>query len=455
MLLGVASVLLVAVICLVPQLLDSQSRMFTGHAWMHADIIYMLGNGELLPDDPELAGVRLAYPWAGHVFQAGLSYLVDSAPVSSYIWTNLVWLLCLCGFSAYIVAELGGNRFSQITSFVWLCLGLNFAGYILAQALPTAITQRFWIGGDYRYTPWILKFYFFEQIIFGLGMFSSLVYVMIKRWSNGLTGTHLILVFLLLCGIGIVYPILFVPAGVIVGAKVLSPLMDKTEFEKSVPLREAVGLGIILLIAGLVTFAYLRFISADRVTEAIHLPSLTADFAKPALLKIHGGIVAIALFLGMFGLVSRRCWKERRQATFVIVAGAIGSLLLNIFLEIPYWGNEYKFLFTAAVCLSPFAALAMEPLMIRLKRKAVPTFAVITLVLAGPLAHKIYTDYPWHKVYKHSPDLPVLYPLVNAGNFDLRLDNRERMSVLCDTIRQKTTADTLLCWRKLNCICPP
>ena len=33
-----------------------QIRMLSGHAWMHTDYIYMLANGDLLLDDPELVG---------------------------------------------------------------------------------------------------------------------------------------------------------------------------------------------------------------------------------------------------------------------------------------------------------------------------------------------------------------------------------------------------------------
>ncbi len=434
--LGVGAILLVAIICLAPQLLDSQSRMFTGHAWMHADLSYMLANGELWLEDTELAGVRLAYPWAGHVYQAVLSYLLDSAPVAGYIWTNLVWLLCFVGFSYYIVAELGGNRFSRITSFIWLCLGLNFAGYILMHIFPTEITQRFWIGGDYRYTPWVLKFYFFEQIIFGLGLFSSIVYISIKEWNGKFTTGHLILLCALLSGIGIIYPILFVPAALVIGAMALTPFLNGIKPLKADRFRQSFPLFAVLLIAGLITFANLNFLTVDRVTGAIRFPSLTYEYAKYTLLKIHGSVVAVILLLAAFGFVFRKYWREKRNAAFILTIGAFGSLLMNIFLELPYWGNEYKFMFTAAICLAPFSALAIEPILERLKQKAVLVFALVTLVLSAPLINKIYKDYPWR--------LPIPHPVVIADNFDLRLDSQNPLADLCNTIRQKTSSNTLL-----------
>ncbi len=434
--LGVGAVLLVAIICFAPQLLDSQSRMFTGHAWMHADLSYMLANGELWLEDTELAGVRLAYPWAGHVYQAVLSYLLDSAPVASYIWTNLVWILCFVGFSYYIVAELGGNRFSRITSFIWLCLGLNFAGYILMNIFPTAITQRFWIGGDYRYTPWVLKFYFFEQIIFGLGLFSSIVFISIKEWHGKFATGHLILLCALLSGIGIIYPILFVPAALIVGALALTPFLNGIKPLQADRFRQSFPLFAVLFIAGLITFANLNFLTVDRVTGAIRFPSFTYEYAKYTLLKSHGSVVAISLLAAAFIFVFRKYWREKRNAVFILAIGAIGSLLMNIFLELPYWGNEYKFMFTAAICLAPFTALAIEPLFERLEQKAVLVFVIITILLSAPLVHKIYKDYPWR--------LPIPHPVVNAQNFDLRLAEADRMAILCKTLREKTTPNTLL-----------
>ena len=83
---------------------------------MHADLVYMLRNGDLWLRDPELAGVRLAYPWTAHVYQAVLSFLIDSPPTSSYIWTNTVWLLCFFGFSYYIVGELTNS--SPLSNYV-------------------------------------------------------------------------------------------------------------------------------------------------------------------------------------------------------------------------------------------------------------------------------------------------------------------------------------------------
>ncbi len=164
-------VLLIPLACFIPPVVDPQTRVFTGHAWLYTDPIYRMANGELLLAEPELVGFRLGYPWPGLVYQGMLSYLLNSPPAASYIWTNLVWLLIIFCLLARVVAQVGGKRFSQITSVIWLCFGVNFVGFAgpyIANAVTGAYHWAFF--GDYRFTPWLLKFLFFEQEPLALGL---------------------------------------------------------------------------------------------------------------------------------------------------------------------------------------------------------------------------------------------------------------------------------------------
>jgi hypothetical protein len=417
--------------------------MFNGHAWMHADIIYMISNGELLLDEPELAGIRLGYPWAGHVFQACLSYVIDSPPVSSYIWTNLVWLLCILGISYYIVGEFGGNHFSRITSTIWLCFGLNFFGYVLVQLCPSWLVQKLWLGGDYRSTPWVLKFYFFEQVMFGLAIFCYLLYLMIAKTIDRSSLHYIALTIVLLCGIGVVYPILFAPAAIIVVVRATAPLFLRSDNGLAIELKRSTGLFLALLISSGLTLIHVEFLTVDRVTESVVFPSLTLESAKYLLIKAQGSIIALSLFLIGFVIIARRCWSGNPIATLVLAAGGIGSLILNLSIEIPYFFNEYKFLFTAVICLTPFVALATDRIP-RTKALTVPVFVISVIVLIAPFVHKIYNDFPWRRVYKYSPSTLMYHPSVDATTFDLRLTETEFMSDICDAIREGTATNTLL-----------
>jgi hypothetical protein len=179
----------------------------------------------------------------------------------------------------------------------------------------------------------------------------------------------------------------------------------------------------------------LKFLTVDRVTSSIELPSLTADYIKYTLLKVMSSIVAVSLYLAALILVIPKIWKRKRDAVVVIVAGAAGSLLLNALLKIPFWGNEYKYLFTAAICLASFPALALESFVSRMKSKAYPIFVFIILILILPLAFKLYRHFPW---------IPVAHPAADARVFDLRLDDGEKSSSIFDAIRNGTNSDTVL-----------
>lgn len=150
--------LLVPFTLVLTRYVDPQLRAYAGgHVWMHTDVIYMLSNGQLLLEEPDLAGVRLGYPWLGHVFQAVVSSLLGQSPVFNYSWTMLFWLVCICLIASKIVKELGGNELSSATAMIWLCFGINFVGYTLQQMiLGDGVQLGFW--GDYRYSPWVSYF---------------------------------------------------------------------------------------------------------------------------------------------------------------------------------------------------------------------------------------------------------------------------------------------------------
>jgi hypothetical protein len=101
-----------------PLLYWPQWRLFCGHPWMHADIIYAIANGELVPKDPVFSGVVMSYTWVGHIYQAILCCLMDSSPISSYRWTNLLWLMLILQLSTGLFKKLRGNRFAAMSSVI-------------------------------------------------------------------------------------------------------------------------------------------------------------------------------------------------------------------------------------------------------------------------------------------------------------------------------------------------
>jgi hypothetical protein len=433
--LGWSLILLVPLACLAPTLLNPETRIYTGHAWMYSDPIYLYARGDLVLEDPELAGLRLAYPWFGLLYQGLLSYVLQSPPAASYIWTNIVGLVFIAGLCAALVSELGGSRFAQVASFVWLLFGVNFAGSVLeplSRHLPHLGSIAF---GDYRYSAWYLKFYFFQQEPVALGMLLAIVYVLVRRWPGGFSWGPLLLLGCLTCDLAIVYPILIPAAAAVIGAKVVVELFDHLRGCPALPISQILGVGVVLVVGGLVTLANTRFLTVDVVAPTVRLAP-----AGSMLSKAGAGLIALSPLLAGLAIVARTRWRTLHKTILVLGLGALGSYFLYVVFLLPGYGAEYKFILTAAVCLAPFPGLAMEPLWPRLGRKAAPALTVLTLILATPLIHSVRQDWPWYP----SQGLERTPPLMNLNGFDLRLDDGEPLSGLVDAVRRDTPTDTLL-----------
>jgi hypothetical protein len=440
--------------CFAPQLLHPQIRAYTGHAWYYTEPIYKIANGDILIEEPELAGIRLAYPWAGLVYQSILSYVLNSPPAASYIWTNLLWLLFTFGFLILITGELGGDYLSRVSSIVWLSFGVNFVGFLIENLAKASswlydlglgtridISWIYWVTGDYRYSPWLLKFMFFQQEPLTLGLYAAIVYFMIKRWGRDLASADYMLLFLLCLGVGLIQPNLFPAVWPLLGAQGISLYTHRHDMHQTHWWRQVFALGLVLLITTALTFGYVEFISRDHIGRAFGLfGPISAAGMRILALRIITSAIVISPFLLGFLLVFKRCWKQKPDAVVVLGLGAVGSLVPLILLYIPALNNEYKFMFTAAICLAPFPSLAWEPLLGQIGgHKWVVSFT-LALILAIPFIYKMSNDWPWQP-----PQLSISPPSLDLRTFSLRLADNERLAGLVDTIQKRTPADTIIC----------
>jgi hypothetical protein len=355
--------------------------------------------------------------------------------VTNYLWLNLVWLACIFGLGALIVSELGGNSLAQVMSAVWLSFGVNFFGAVIGPRVPpawqAAHASLINIWGDNRYTPWLDKVLFIGQLYFGMAFFSAILYLMLKPWPGTDRRDNTILTGLSLCGIGLIYPVLLPPACALVGARIIWILLDRFKNQKEFSLGEIAGLSLTIGLAGLIAFVNTVFLTLDRASHTI------AQFNDLQLMRwriAETVIVTGPLLIGA-AFTLRKFWTEKRLALSVMSMGALASFLLYILFDIPWWRNEYKFIFTAAICLAPFPSLAMEPLMRRLGRWTLPTIAIVTVLVAAPFILK---------VNRGSINLTEKGPLVDIRHFTIRLADTEPYSTLTDAIRLKTPLNSLL-----------
>ncbi|MEJ7606228.1 MAG: hypothetical protein WKF37_08155 [Bryobacteraceae bacterium] len=57
----IALVILVPVVAMLPQFLNT-SRVYFGNPWLYGDVTYLVARGDLILEDPELAGIGFAIP---------------------------------------------------------------------------------------------------------------------------------------------------------------------------------------------------------------------------------------------------------------------------------------------------------------------------------------------------------------------------------------------------------
>lgn len=432
---------------LLPQIVNSQVRLFTGHTWMQSDIVYMLADGHLKLAEPELAGLSLAYPWGAHPYQAALSWITDSAPATSYIWTNIVLLLCMAALMMLITGEMGGNRLARVTSFLWLCLGFNFIGYMVFTMVPAATGGSFWehgpykyawIGGDYRITPWFLKYFFLEQSVFGHCLIGAAALILLRMRRMEFEAGSAVLLGLVLVGIGLIYPVYFGP---VVIAAVLAcaiwAFLQRTSGDTD-HFRKSAAIGAAVVAASVITFAYLKVLTEDRVTPTIIFPTLSISSLKYSTLKALGSIIVLGPMLTGAVLCFRHFLRDKQKfiPELTMFTAGLACAAMYVLLEIPKPSAEYKFLLVAGIFLAPFPSLAVQPYFDRFQRKELLLTCVLGGVLAIPSGHKIYTDFPWTPPWEH--------PSAHTEGFDIRLDNDEPFAKVCESIRTKTPQETVL-----------
>jgi hypothetical protein len=425
--LGVVSVPLAL---LAIRLADAQLVAYAGHNWMHGDIAYGIASGGLRPEEASLAGIKLSYPWAGHVHQAVVSYLLDVPPVVAYRWANAIWLLCIFGFASGVVASLGGNKVSKLTVSLWLALGANYVGYILNRTLPPTIVRTYPVWGDERFTPFLRKFFGFNQMPLALALFAGVVYFGTRLSVTAATRATVVSLFVLLAGLGVVYPILF-PAGAAVLAGTLIAVWAFPAAEGSAvdARKQTLVLLGVLGAAALVTFAHVAVITTDRASGQLF------TISTMWLLKVKTVEMVIVLVLPLLGLavVLPRIWRDRRRVVSVLVLTSVACVCAYVLLHLWCCDNEYKFVYPVMICLAPFPAIALEPILDRLGRFQAIAVAVLAAVLVAPALHKVISAEP--------RDPPLLADL---SAFEMRLQPGSAWAAVVDSIRENTPESTIV-----------
>ena len=400
-----------------------------GHLWLRADIIYSLASGDLPPEERQIAGLKVAYPWPYYVGQALTNYWLDSTHLSTYIWINTLWLLAVSFFALKIVRQFSPSPIAHALALIFLYVGVNFIGFILASVFPVSVGP--WEGtlwGDGRYSPWLIKFFNSTPMVPGLCSVIALLYALSQMTKKSLDWATLH--FVLLITTGIIYPLLLPAACAFICARIFVDVFERYVFQGNTDIRESITLLIVLFMGIGLCFIHLDYLIQDRTQGSmINISSIFGMGRK----LIEDGIVLSVLLLGCM-FTFRRCWETARPLTLLLLLGASACVFLNVILAIPGYRNEYKYIFSAAMCLFPFPALALEHKIQKQRFWSIPLVFLIYLVLAVPL---FFVMPDWRNINKAQPNLDV-------SRFSTRLADTEPLAPLIDAIRESTPYNTII-----------
>ena len=364
---------------------DLAANALRAHTFLHADLVYGLADGDLKVEDAQLAGLTSGYPWGGHVHQAVVSHLWGTSPVANYAWTNLLLLVGGITLMACVTGRLGGGGMARLLTIVWVLFAVNAVGHGLREfVVPEELARTYPVWGDGRFTPWMRKYSLWNQHPHAQALFAGILYFMMAPRSEAYARSALFLVCVMAAGLAAIYATFMPAVGVLLAARLAWDVFERDDRSLVRRLRESVPpLAVIGVVGILATLGVLWVVGEDRAAGAgLGLSSMWE-------LKVKSAETAISfalLFAGVLALLAARRRALPERWGVLLLAGLASALL---FVVVSIRGRiEYKFVFTAAMCLAPLAALGFDAWIARRGSLVATLYALVLLFMVAAGADK-------------------------------------------------------------------
>lgn len=414
----------------IPWIGDRSFLMYSWHGLMHSDICQAIARGGLIPDEPELAGIRLAYPWFGHIYWALLSATLDIPPTALYPVTNLLWLLATGVLCSALASELGASFTMALAAPVLLALGTNAVGLAGWSVMLSNASGQWWaILGDLRYAPFASKFVTFEIMTFGIALFvaQALLSVVALRHRDA---EALLLASITVLANAALYPSLL-PAALLMLAALLAiwgiDWHRQTTAAAANQIWLAAGLGLLALVGSL---GLTHLFTLSRVSAPLELSS-----PRAAAKKLVAATIALAPFAPLLWVAWRGESAAQRRPLCLLLLAAAGALALNIGVRIGDGLNEYKFFMCAGICIGPLACLGAERSCLQTNASQRATLVALLVLLAPVMVG--YARF-------RTPKSTAAAPVADTGSFQLSLTRDSPHDAWTRTVREQTPAETVL-----------
>jgi hypothetical protein len=412
---------------LIPWATTDSYRLYYSHQWMHSAIVYEFSAGRLIPEEPEMAGVPLHYPWMAHVYWAVLSSTMNVAPTRTYVLTNFFTLLWICILVYETCRARGAPPFAGLSAILWMALGTGAGGYYLWKIIGGRM------HGDIRYTPWLRKFSTFDLSKFALAMFAATALLAVLSLQKP-TWSRLLLIAISLFGIGLVYPVIFPAAAGFCGVLLLLLAREAWSSKSKPEWNLVIGFLAGLLVVGLISLAHVRWLTAGGGSTLVVASPLISMVAKMG----TGMLALLPLLLG----ASLLGWKRlTEKGNLLFLGGAIPGFLCYALLRVSGAYNEYKFILVLAVCLAPLACLALERWPARIP------ISVAVILSAAFFFPVIFVKESLEPEF-------AKYPKTEDWSVALRLAAGEEDRNWTDAVRESTPLDTIVVIRRAGLFYP-
>lgn len=433
-------------------------RTFAWHALWHTDIAYALTRNTLLPEEPELAGMRLSYSWAGHLFWSVTGWLTNLPPTVLYAVTNFIWL-AVAVLLAYALCRDGLQLSRPLSIFGsgTILLGTNIVG-TLGWSYARDWHWHKELLGDLRYTPMLGKYLGFETMPFAFALLIGLTLVATIALQRSIRHLWIVLTALLVA-LGLLYPILF-PAGcLVVGLLWLLLALGQLSIFSGGTVRHSwpayswqalAGIALGGVVAAVITLGVLQLITVDGSNAPIHLSLRSAMFTKGV-----QAIVALLLFapalLYLPGFIRRSSHNHQNQkrngngngngnrVALLLLGATVGLMLLYAVADLE--ALEYKYVLASTIMVAPLGAGGLAYL---LRPPLVQWLGTAVTLLALVVANQFLML----RVGALIPTNLTNAPAVSESGFWIQLQGSEEAAEWIDAIRTQTPADTVVVTRE-------
>ena len=319
-------------------------RAFGWHNLIHTDIVYQLAQRGLRPEEPELAGLPLAYSWFGHAYWLVAGVLSDLPPTRIFPLQNLALLV-----SVMILVYGAARKLGVVPAFAILAAVLAVFGNNLGREIAefSSISQDdLWaLVGEERLSSPLVKFRSLNLMPASFGLYAGLLFL----WSGQAAASRYTFAGfhgLLLTASALFYPVGFPAALCLSGATVWMQILW--------PQPAGEGRGAAVARAGLAAAgAGVGAASLGLWAGATQMGASGGVAALRPLDEMGQRVVQLAAAVGPFVVLAiPGLWRGlRARNAFVVALGLSAALMLGVYAVCEVRFVEYKYVLYARVGL--------------------------------------------------------------------------------------------------------